>query len=44
MLQGYLFSRPKPVLELADQGFIQLMPKQGAMPEVSTGSSGALAG
>ena len=44
MLQGYLFSRPKPVLELADQGFIQLRPKQSAMPEVSTGSSGALAG
>lgn len=44
MLQGYLFSRPKPVLELADQGFIQLVSERSAMPEVSTGSPGALAG
>lgn len=44
MLQGYLFSRPKPVLDLVDQGFIRRVTEQGAGPDVSAGSSGALAG
>ncbi|MFN7166133.1 MAG: putative bifunctional diguanylate cyclase/phosphodiesterase [Pannonibacter sp.] len=44
MLQGYLFSRPKPVLELADQGFIRLLTEQRGLPEASSDSPGALAG
>lgn len=44
MLQGYLFSRPKPVLDLASEGFIRLRTGQHLGPEVSAGSSDALAG
>lgn len=44
MLQGYLFSRPKPVLDLADQGFIHLVTEHHVGPETSASSTGALAG
>lgn len=44
MLQGYLFSRPKPVLDLVDQGFIRLVTEHHVGPETSASSAGALAG
>ncbi|NBN79630.1 EAL domain-containing protein [Microvirga tunisiensis] len=44
MLQGYLFSRPKPVLDLASEGFVRLVSRQEAGPEVSAGAPGRAPG